>query len=1055
MLWKPLELLLRISETPKSNKALTAILLTTIILSALPYYFIWKYQMPIDITTNILYAQGMTYFISNILLPINLSFVILLLHQITILFVPVFDPLLTYYHVIPVFLMLGAVHFLTYAYTKLKNMDLDKITNQLALLDAKQARINNLFDNEFYGIAVHMDGKIWEINDTFSQFLDYESKDIVGENLISIIDPQDRQEFVDKLREQKNFYMELMGIAKGGAKVPLEIISKHYTEAGNDLEICFIRDVTGRKMVNDELKRQKNYLQKILDAYPHSLYIVDLDGTTIKAANKLAQDQSREISSPRYGVMSDIWSSDYDRALQKARVTKQPQSVEQEYTDADGNRKIVEIYTYPFLDENGNIAQIVETVIDITARKKAEQKLKIALKDLEDMRYALDKHAIVALTDTHGNISYVNDKFVEVSGFTRDELLGKNHRILNSDLHSKSFFRELWKTISSGQVWQGEIRNKAKDGSFYYVSSTIVPLLNEQGKPVQYISIRTDITNQKNIERQLQRAKEEAEEANRAKGTFLANMSHEIRTPLNAVLGMANLTLETKLNALQNEYLHLIKSSGENLLYLINEILDFSKIEAGKLVIASDPLLLRKTVRSVMQLFFYQGLEKGLKMNLEFDPEIPNELVGDAQRIKQILINLVGNAMKFTDTGRLDVFVTLDAVSVQKGNRQLYLKFAVSDTGIGISPEKQSLIFESFTQEDSSTTRKYGGTGLGTTISRQLVEYMGGEIGLRSPINTDPELGGPGTEFWFTIPVRLDEERRKRTNKQLRKSKMMTAVIGADEKEANVINSFCEKNRITVHHFSACEDFLLYFKANAERVDFILCLSNPKSENMQKIVGFLQSQREAKLSTKLILATDTLAIDGSYVLFDSSISEYISRPLNNHKLERAFACAVCEDEEAPTQIKDTPIAKAEELDKNGEDAPGTKGAQKNMLNILIAEDNEINQLLLKTMLEKEGYDVTLANDGQEAVEILEKKDANFHLVFMDLQMPRMNGFQATEAIRKNISPTLPIIAVTANAFKEDIERTKEAGMNDFIPKPYKKEQIYEVIERWAHQSLVE
>ncbi len=1056
-LWQPLDLLIHYSASQKNRKTIFAILLVTISLSILPYFFIWKYQFSIDIITNLLYAQGMTYFLSNLLLPMFLSFVVLCLHQAAILALPLVVPHLTYYHVSPVFLMLAAVYFLTYAYTKLKKIDLEKIKVQISLLDAKQARIDNLFDNEFYAIAVHMDGKIWEINETFTKFLDYEASDIIGKNLTSIIDPADREDFLRMMKEQKNFYMELMGVGKGDTRIPLEIISKHYKEAGNDLEICFIRDMTSRVLIHEELKKQKNYLQKILDAYPHSLYIVDTDGTTIKAANKLARKETRDRSFPKYGFNSENWSADYDRALEKAKITKQPQSMEQEYIDGNGNLKIVEIYTYPFLDEEGEITQIIETIIDITARKKAERKLKVALKDLEDMRYALDKHAIVALTDPAGDITYVNDKFVEVSGYTREELLGQNHRILNSGLHSREFFKELWDTISSGNVWQGEIRNQAKDGNYYYVASTIVPLMNEFGKPVQYISIRTDITDQKKTEGELKRAKEDAEEANRAKGTFLANMSHEIRTPLNAVLGMADLTLETKLDPLQNEYVHLIKSSGENLLYLINEILDFSKIEAGKLEINRQPFMMRSTVRSVMQLFFYQGLEKGLKMTLEFSSDLPNEMIGDPQRIKQILINLVGNSIKFTDRGKLEVIISIHSISseqkAEQGRRKMVVKFLVRDTGIGVSPEKQNLIFESFTQEDSSTTRKYGGTGLGTTISRQLVEYMGGHIGLRSPVNDNPELGGPGSEFWFTLPLEVNLDQFHQTQRTIKESDIRIAYVGNDETEQQVVREYAKKEKIETRFFSAYREFVAAQEPGKCETDLILCGSKPEQTEMQQLVSYTRQRAHKGDPVKLVMINDSQAIDGTFVLFESSIHEYIARPLTRIKLERAMTCAFCDDFDS--QDFEPLAAKKSENNASVAKPAQTITGSFSSVQVLVAEDNDINQLLLKTMLEKEGYSVTLANDGKEAVQALQSDPEKYDIVFMDLQMPEMNGFQAAETIRSEITGKVPIIAVTANAFKEDIERTKEAGMNDFIAKPYKKEQILKMLAKWVGEQALQ
>lgn len=1038
----PLDKLVDYSIRPKSRKTLTWLFFLILIPSWLPYPVIYQYPLPHDLIINLLYWQGLTFFFSNLFLPIRASALLMLVHLGMITILPSFVPGFNYLHITPILMMLVAVFLLTYAFTKLKKFDMEKIKDQLKLLNAKQARIDNLLDNEFYGIVVHKNQKIREINNTFNRILGHTSNNVVGHKLFDIIAPQDREEFEKRLSKEKNFYIEVMGLRQDGTFVPLEIISKHYNESGNDLEICFIRDITTRRAINEELENQKNYLQKILDAYPHALYIVDAGGLNIQAANEIAHQEKRAGSFPKFGFMAEKWSENYDNAIAQVKRTKKPVTVEQEYLDAEENTKVVEIHTYPFLNKTGEITQMVETIIDITARKMAEKKLKKALHELKIMNDALDEHAIVAITDTDGKITYVNDKFIKVSQFTREELMGKDHRILNSGYHPRSFFTKLWNTISSGKIWQGEIKNRAKDNSFYWVFSTIVPFLNESGIPYQYVSIRTDITNQKFIEEELKRAKEEAENANRAKSSFLANMSHEIRTPLNAILGMADLTRDTSLNSIQTEYINLIQSSGENLLYLINEILDFSKIEAGKLDIDQVEFSLRKTVRSALQIFFYQAREKQLHMTLSVERTIPGILIGDPGRIKQILINLLGNSIKFTERGFIDVIVKHEKLN----DREILLKFSVRDSGIGISKEKLHLIFESFTQEDSSTTRKYGGTGLGTTISKQLAEFMGGKMGAGSPINDDLTVGGPGSEFWFTLKCSYDKKQPEKILNDLARKKLHAAFIGIPADDEKTALQVAQELNIETELYPSCKKFYEHFNQRSAMFDLILSCDPQNEIELRNHLNLLQDTKRFPKEPRVILITHNDSMDDSFFLFESSIDEYIHRPIEEVNLKRAIYSVFSGLDEHDSRHKNS-FSIPEKAPKR----PVQEEAQptEKKYSILVAEDNEINQILVRKTLEKNGCEVTIAPDGQETVNLLKANPGKFDLIFMDLQMPHMNGFQASEEIRANISQEIPIVAVTANAFKEDIDKSYEAGMNAFIAKPYSKDTLLQAIEKWV------
>jgi PAS domain S-box-containing protein len=616
---------------------------------------------------------------------------------------------------------------------------------------------------------------------------------------------------------------------------------------------------------------------------------------------------------------------------------------------------------------------------------------------LNNQKFALDQHAIVSMTDLQGNIIYANGKFSEISGYARAELMGVNHRIVNAGLHPKEFFVGMWNTITQGRVWHGEICNRSKNGGLYWVDATIVPLVDGNGLPEQYIAIRTDITVRKTmeaelaeqlrfvevlleatptaiylkdkqgrylrfnkafealfgisrdswigktvfelvpgeagimmdnkdkelfasnavqtyeaefrnrssgevreglywkapltdahgevtglvgtilditeknrIEQELRDAKRSAEAASQAKSDFLANMSHEIRTPMNGVIGMTDLALELEQNPTQREYLRIVKSSAQSLMVILNEVLDFSKIEAGKLTIEAVRFSLAESIEDTLKTLRGRASQKGLVLESKLQPGLPAEVIGDPMRLRQVLTNLCDNAIKFTETG--GVYVQVGATATESGYR---LHLSVRDSGIGIARDKQGGVFEAFTQADSSTTRKFGGTGLGLTICARLVELMGGKIWLESEV-------GQGSTFHFTVLV----------------------------------------------------------------------------QSAQQVL---------------------------------TVAELAPQPVTG---------------------------------------------KTRSLHVLLVEDHPINQMLATTLLNKWGHTVVLAKNGQEAVDLFATQP--WDIVLMDMQMPVMGGLEATRLIRA-VEPAgnrTPIVAMTANAMESDRQACLDAGMDDHLAKPF-------------------
>ncbi len=391
--------------------------------------------------------------------------------------------------------------------------------------------------------------------------------------------------------------------------------------------------------------------------------------------------------------------------------------------------------------EIGALASSFNAMLERLAEREAS--LKETMEELRKLHNAVEhSSAVVVITDGRGDIEYVNPKFVEVTGYERSEVSGKTPRILKSGELPPEIYDDLWSTITSGEEWQGVFHNRKKNGELYWAAASISPLKDATGTITHFVGVQEDITAVKLFEQELKGAKEAAETANQAKSDFLASMSHEIRTPMNAIIGMAELLLEGPLDEEQRRYVTTLRNAGDNLLNIINDILDISKIEAGYLELHETAFNVRELVDAVCDTMAIRVREKGLTLDCIIGADVPGHLSGDVGRLRQVLLNLVGNAVKFTEEGGITITVERDGAS--GGNDVLI--FSINDTGIGIPQDKIPHIFEKFTQADSSTTRKYGGTGLGLTISRRLVELMGGRIWVTSTV-------GAGSTFFFTASL--------------------------------------------------------------------------------------------------------------------------------------------------------------------------------------------------------------------------------------------------------------------------------------------------------------
>jgi signal transduction histidine kinase/CheY-like chemotaxis protein len=569
-----------------------------------------------------------------------------------------------------------------------------------------------------------------------------------------------------------------------------------------------------------------------------------------------------------------------------------------------------------------------------------------------------------------------------------------------------------------------------------YAISFAVVYLYEYMQSWTIRRLENEVHTRARLNTKLEEAKKNAEEANALKSTFLANMSHEIRTPLNGILGVSELLQDTRLSDLQEEYLESIRHSGESLLSLINDILDISKIEAGRMELHYNEIDLYDLVESAMEMLAYKAYHKEICLSMCIGIEVPRTVRGDAVRLRQVLVNLIGNAIKFTDTGE----VSLRAKCGDNENGDtLRIRFEIEDTGIGIAQEDQQYLFDAFSQVDPSSTRRYGGTGLGLAISKKLVELMGGRIGVES-------TPGKGSIFWFDVRCSNVDQRRSTQPSICTATVQQTRALVIDTHAAQraALHYYLGQLGVRVKESTDIQKGLEIIRRTVVtrfEFDCIFICGSVGNEGIRAVYALLTSAYHSRRRPSIVLLSNPVLRHNTTRNTTGYVDYILSWPV---KQDTLVTCLHRLHEDLPAETPDTQVQLPGTARKSEEPAHDCDGHH-----ILIAEDNKVNQTVVKNILEKHGYTTTVVENGRQALQVYEKKSCD--CILLDCQMPVLNGFEVCHAIRHQEAEAgvhTPIIALTANAIKGDREKCIAAGMDDYIAKPFRKAQLLDVIARW-------
>ncbi len=838
-------------------------------------------------------------------------------------------------------------------------------------------------------------------------------------------------------------------------KLRFQIITALATMLVTTLGIFIFAQRARLKLEFDKAKRLLSY---IVESSDDAILSRHLDGTIMSwngGAERLFGYKASEVIGKNIKIIiPDEYLSAEEEIIKKIIGGESFTHLEMVRKHKNGHLVNISVSTSSIRDEKGGIIGVSKVARDITEIKKITA-------DLSNTMVGINKAMAVAEFSMDGTILNANNIYLKIMEYNLDELKDRNHNILVEQSYAKSSeYKDFWKALANNEYQEGEFEQITKIGTKVCLQGVFFLLLGIDKKPYKVVQFASDVTERKRTQERISRfanemekknaelevAREQSEHANKMKSEFLATMSHEIRTPMNGIIGMTELLLESQLNARQQDYSRTVMHSAEALLSIINDILDFSKIESGKLELEEMPFDLQVMLDETTDLLAVKAREKAIEFIFRYVPETTRDLIGDPSRIRQIVTNLVGNAIKFTERGRVLLKVE-ELGSSQHDSNKAIIKVSVEDTGIGIPKNAQTKLFQKFTQADSSTTRKYGGTGLGLAICRQMVEMMGGEINLES-------TEGVGSVFSFTMVLPRHDQVLIQENIINTVHLAGTRILIVDDLVDNIT---IVKERLEALGMKciACEDsmqamdILYRQKEIGEPVDIALIDYLMPYLNGENLAKQIKAHDSLVKDIAIILLTSSAGHGFSKRFVSAGISAYLSKPIHSRQLIETISKVWQAWKKG--EREGLLVAENVRTRVQNDDNARFDGAR-----ILMAEDNRVNQGFATEMLESLGVTVQIAANGREAIDKI--KEQQFDLVLMDCQMPIMDGFEASCTItamkNKKEVADIPIIALTANAMKGDRERCLEAGMNDYIAKPMRKTDLIQSLSRWLPERLV-
>jgi len=910
---------------------------------------------------------------------------------------------------------------------------------QAEALEAKQGEITTLltqqdaiFDNAPMGIMYAADGIVQRANPVMASLLARPIDSFVGSDAsILFSSPEDHRKFGSvvgpKLAAGEGVHLE-WEVARGDGTTFFAMISARGVNLPGTrfAAIWIIEDISERKRLEQTTRESEERLRQILENSPAGVSINDEAGIPVFANRRVAELLG--IPPEALGTRStrESWLRPADREIFLAQIRRDGMVIDYkaDFVRSDGTPLTV-LLSSTFM-EFADGRYLVTWIYDITERQLGE----------DAVRLASAEQAAVLEAATLG-IAFIKDRVIVransrldlLFGYAPGELIGQPTRVWYADEEAYAAGGgSVYEQLSRGETHRREQELVRKDGSRFWCrlsGSAIDP--GDLGRGTVWML--EDVTEARATAEALAHAKELAEDAARTKSDFLANMSHEIRTPMNAIIGMAHLALKTDMTPRQRDYVKKIQGSGQHLLGIINDILDFSKIEAGKLTVEHVEFELDKLLDNVANLISEKTAAKGLELVFDIAPDVPRQLIGDALRIGQILINYANNAVKFTEQGEIDIILRVK----ERTAKELVLHCAVKDTGIGLTTEQVSKLFQSFSQADASTTRKYGGTGLGLSISKKLADLMGGDVGVDS-------AHGEGSTFWFTARLGIGAEKERSLVPQPDLRGRQVLVVDDNESARLVLNDLLSSMTFKVTDAGSGQAAVEAVRARSgtpEAVEIVFLDWQMPGMNGIETARQIKSLGLAP-EPHLVMVTAYGREEVIREAATTGIEDVLVKPVNPSLLFDTAMRVLGAEQTGTRSAGDAPSLLLEAM-------AAIKGAR-----ILLVEDNDLNQMVAGEILSDAGFIVEIADNGQIAVDkVVSNTGAPWDIVLMDMQMPVMDGVTATIEIRKHAEfNDLAIVAMTANAMQQDKDKCLAAGMVDFITKPIVPDELWGALQRW-------